>query len=63
MPSPYGSALLLELDRGYRQVIAPDPFAYYQHRAKLLEEASQALAGDEAAKNIFFQRLAIVIDT
>lgn len=59
--SPYGNALLLNLDRGYREVVAPDPFAYHTHRAALLEEATAALAGDEMAKNNFFQRLAIVI--
>ena len=61
-PCPYGNALLLDLDRAYKRVVAPDPFAYYIHKTKLLEEATAALAGDAAAKNSFFQRLAIVID-
>ena len=61
-PCPYGNSLLLDMDRGYKRVIAPDPFAYHTHRAKLREEATAALGGDEAAKNSFFQRLAIVID-
>ena len=61
VPCPYGNALLLDLDRAYKQVIVPDPFAYHTHREKLLAEATAALAGDEAAKNSFFQRLAIVI--
>ena len=60
-PCPYGNSLLLDMDRGYKRVIAPDPFAYHTHRAKLREEATAALGGDEAAKNSFFQRLAIVI--
>ena len=59
---PYGNALLLEMDRAYERVIVPDPFAYYTHKTRLLEEAQAALAGDEDAKNNFFQRLAIVID-
>ncbi len=62
VPCPYGNALLLELDRAYTQIVAPDPFLYHTHRTKLLEEATAALAGDEAAKNSFFQRLAIVIE-
>lgn len=61
VPCPYGNALLLSLDRAYKTVTAPDPFLYYAHKAKLREEATAALAGDEAAKNSFFQRLAIVI--
>ena len=61
VPCPYGNALLLSLDRAYRKVTAPDPFLYHAHKAKLREEAVLALAGDEAAKNSFFQRLAIVI--
>ena len=61
-PCPYGNALLLSMDRAYKQVIAPDPFLYHTHREKLREEARLALAGDEAAKNNFFQRLAIVIE-
>ena len=63
VPCPYGSALLLDLDRAYREVQAPDPFLYYTHKTRLLEEARLALEGDEAAKNSFFQRLAIVIGT
>lgn len=59
---PYGDALLFSLDKAYGKVIAPDPFLYYVHRTKLLEEATLALAGDRAAKNSFFQRLAIVIE-
>lgn len=62
VPCPYGNALLLSLDRAYKKVIVPDPFAYHTHREKLREEAVAALAGDEAAKNSFFQRLAIVIE-
>ena len=61
VPCPYGNALLLSLDRAYKRVTAPDPFLYHAHRAKLLEEARAAIAGDETAKNSFFQRLAIVI--
>ena len=61
VPCPYGNALLLSLDRAYKRVTAPDPFLYHAHRAKLIEEARAALAGDETAKNSFFQRLAIVI--
>ena len=61
VPCPYGNALLLDLDRAYRKVHAPDPFLYYAHKTKLQEEAALALAGDEAAKNSFFHRLAIVI--
>ena len=61
-PCPYGNGLLLDMDRAYRKVIAPDPFLYHTYRVKLLEEARLALAGDEAAKNRFFQRLAIVIE-
>ena len=61
-PCPYGNTLLLNMDRAYKRVTAPDPFAYHTHRAKLREEALAALGGDEAAKNSFFQRLAIVID-
>ena len=61
VPCPYGNALLLDLDRAYKTVTVPDPFAYHAHREKLLEEAIAALNGDEAAKNSFFQRLAIVI--
>ena len=63
VPCPYGNALLLDLDRAYKQVIVPDPFLYHAHKAKLQEEAAAALGGDEAAKNSFFQRLAIVIAT
>ncbi len=59
--SPYGNAPLLDLDRAYKRVSAPDPFAYYTHKQKLLEDAKAALAGDETAKKHFFQRLAIVI--
>ena len=59
---PYGNALLFSLDKAYGKVIAPDPFLYYVHKTKLLEEATLALAGDRAAKNSFFQRLAIVIE-
>ena len=62
-PCPYGNSLLLDLDRAYKKVIAPDPFAYHTHRTKLREEAAAALAGDEGAKNNFFQRLAIVIES
>ena len=62
-PSPYGNALLLALDRGYKKVTAPDPFLYHAHKSQLREDAQLALAGDEAAKNRFFQRLAIVIGT
>ena len=62
-PYPYGNALLLNLDRAYKQVTVPDPFAYYTHKTKLREEALSALAGNEMAKNSFFQRLAIVIGT
>ncbi len=58
----YGNALLLEMDRAMKTVTAPDPFAYYVHRTRLLEEATAAAAGDETAKNNFFQRLAIVIE-
>lgn len=61
VPCPYGNGLLLDMDRAYRQVNAPDPFLYYTHKTRLREEAAAALAGDEAAKNSFFQRLAIVI--
>lgn len=61
VPCPYGNALLLDMDRAYAQVVVPDPFAYHTHREKLLAEATAALRGDEAAKNSFFQRLAIVI--
>ena len=61
VPCPYGNALLLDLDRAYTRVTVPDPFLYHTHRTKLLEEATAALAGNEAAKNSFFQRLAIVI--
>lgn len=61
VPCPYGNGLLLDLDRAYKRVTAPDPFLYHANRDKLLEEATAALAGDEAAKNHFFQRLAIVI--
>lgn len=61
VPCPYGNSLLLEMDRAYKKVIAPDPFLYHAHREKLREEAAAALAGDETAKNSFFQRLAIVI--
>ena len=61
VPCPYGNALLLDLDRAYRKVTVPDPFLYYTHKTKLLEEAALALTGDQAAKNSFFQRLAIVI--
>ena len=61
-PCPYGNALLLDLDRAYAQMTVPDPFVYYIHKTKLQEEARLALAGDEAAKNSFFQRLAIVIE-
>ena len=61
VPCPYGNALLLDLDRTYKRVVAPDPFLYYTHKTKLREEAEAALGGDEAAKNNFFQRLAIVI--
>ena len=61
VPCPYGDALLLDMDRAYRQVKAPDPFLYHTHKTKLLEEATAALAGDETAKTNFFQRLAIVI--
>ena len=61
VPCPYGNALLLALDRTYRQVTVPDPFLYHAHRSQLREEAQLALAGDEAAKKRFFQRLAIVI--
>ena len=60
---PFGNALLLDLDRAYKRVTVPDPFRYHTHREKLREEATAALAGDEAAKNSFFQRLAIVIGT
>ena len=60
-PCPYGDGLLVKLDRSYEAVTVPDPFRYHVHRAKLLEEAEAALKGDEAAKNNFFQRLAIVI--
>ena len=59
---PYGDALLFSLDKAYGKVTAPDPFLYHVHRTKLLEEATLALAGDRAAKNSFFQRLAIVIE-
>ena len=59
---PYGDSLLVRLDRAYETVRAPDPFAYAQHRQQLLAEATAALRGDEAAKNNFFQRLAIVIE-
>ena len=62
VPCPYGNALLLDMDKAYKQVIAPDPFAYYTHKIRLQEEARLALAGDETAKNSFFQRLAIVIE-
>ena len=62
VPCPYGNALLQEMDRAYKLVTVPDPFAYYTHKTKLLEEATAALAGDEGAKNNFFQRLAIVIE-
>jgi hypothetical protein len=51
------------MDRAYKKVIVPDPFAYHIHRTKLREEAAAALAGDEGAKNNFFQRLAIVIES
>ena len=61
MPCPYGNALLLDLDRAYKTVTVPDPFAYHTHREQLLAEAAAALAGDGSAKNSFFQRLAIVI--
>ena len=57
------NSLLLDLDRAYKRVIVPDPFAYHTHRTKLREEAAAALAGDEGAKNNFFQRLAIVIES
>lgn len=60
-PCPYGDGLLVKLDRSYKTVTVPDPFRYHVHRTKLLEEAEAALKGDEAAKNNFFQRLAIVI--
>ena len=60
-PCPYGDGLLVKLDRSYETVTVPDPFRYHVHRTKLLEEAEAALKGDEAAKNNFFQRLAIVI--
>lgn len=60
-PCPYGDGLLVKLDRSYEAVTVPDPFRYHVHRTKLLEEAEAALKGDEAAKNNFFQRLAIVI--
>ena len=63
VPCPYGNALLLDLDRAYRRVVAPNPFAYHTHKNKLLEEATAALAGDETAKSNFFQRLAIVIES
>jgi hypothetical protein len=63
VPCPYGNGLLMDLDRRYKQVNVPDPFLYYVHRAKLLEEAQAALAGDGVAKNNFFQRLAIVIES
>ena len=53
---------VLSLDKAYGKVTAPDPFLYYVHKTKLLEEATLALAGDRAAKNSFFQRLAIVIE-
>ena len=59
---PYGDSLLVRLDRAYETVRAPNPFAYAQHRQQLLAEATAALRGDEAAKNNFFQRLAIVIE-
>ena len=62
-PCPYGNSLLLDMDRAYKKVIVPDPFAYHTHRTKLREEAAAALAGDEGAKNNFFQRLAIVIES
>ena len=61
VPCPYGNALLLDLDRAYKAVIVPEPFLYYTHKAQLLADAQAALAGDESAKNNFFQRLAIVI--
>ena len=59
--SPYGNGLLFDMDRAYERVTAPDPFLYHTHSTKLREEAAAALRGDEAAKNNFFQRLAIVI--
>ena len=59
---PFGNALLMDLDRAYKQVVAPDPFLYYTHKTQLRLDAQAALAGDENAKNTFFQRLAIVID-
>ncbi len=61
VPCPYGNALLLDLDRAYKSVTVPDPFAYHTHREQLLAEAAAALDGDGSAKNSFFQRLAIVI--
>ncbi|MBQ7278060.1 MAG: hypothetical protein IJR17_02530 [Clostridia bacterium] len=60
---PYGNGLLLSMDRAFLQVSAPDPFLYHTHKDSLKHEAEAALAGDEEAKNRFFQRLAIVIDT
>ena len=62
-PCPYGNSLLLDMDRAYKKVIVPDPFAYHTHRTKLREEAAAAFAGDEGAKNNFFQRRAIVIES
>ena len=62
VPCPYGNGLLVDMDRAYKQVQTPDPFLYHTHKTKLMEEAAAALAGDQAAKNSFFQRLAIVID-
>lgn len=63
VPCPYGNALLLDLDRAYKEVITPEPFLYYTHKTQLLSDAQGALAGDESAKNNFFQRLAIVIES
>ena len=63
VPCPYGNSLLVDLDRAYKELQAPDPFLYHTHKTRLEEEAAAALRGDQAAKNSFFQRLAIVIGT
>lgn len=53
--------VLKRVDRAYEEVVCPEPFLYYSHRAALLEEAEGTLAGDEGAEKRFFERLHVVI--
>ncbi len=56
----YADDLLTALFEAYASPVAPEPFLYERHRAKLFEEALAALGGDPLSVSAFFERLAVV---